>query len=229
MRLVRLQFKKFSQLSDIKADIQQGWCAGVTALVSHHAGAYSPEDGVGDRQWALNAFTTISTVLDNINNKSVTVTTENLQQYLGTVDMRTVENVCGSIHSAEYNGRGCKVLLSVSAWVPLLGHAYCLWDNKWPVNHVGYLARVGNYMLLFDPNYGLGLFQITDTQPLTLSELTSAVMDLAWAGSAWNYYMSYTSAIAVIDEDALRLRISNTMLRQVRELSEAASRFEMRS
>lgn len=226
MRLVRLQFKSFSQGSDIKADIRQGWCAGVTALVSHTAGSPSVEDGLDDQAWAIQAFKKIGAVLDGINNKSVLITTESLQGLLGKV--KTKEDVCGKIHQATFNGRECKVLMSTTFWVPLLGYVSYAWQSKWVINHVGYLIRSGSYMLIFDPNYGLGLFQITDSQPLTLTNLTNAIMGLAWAQSAASYYLSTTAAVAVIDEDSLGLRISDSMEQKARELSEMAKHFNFR-
>jgi hypothetical protein len=175
--------------------------------------------------WVQHTFQTISALLDNINRKAITVVTQDLQKMLGSVDMRTVENVCGKIHQADFNGRECKVLLSTTGWVPLVGYISYVWQSEWVVNHVGYLVRAGTHMLLFDPNYGLGLFQITDDQPLTLKNLTDAVRGLAWAHSVSAYYLSTTAAIAVIDEDSLRLRVSHSLEEKVRSLSEMAQRF----
>jgi hypothetical protein len=173
-------------------------------------------------------YQAISTLLDKINNKSVTVTTERLQNLMGRLDSRDVKNVCGEIHDDSFNGRGCKVLLSTHFWVPVVGWASYVWESKWVINHVGYLVRAGTDMLIFDPNYGLGWFAIRDTQPLTLQDLTTAVMGLAWAAGFWTYYLSTTAAIAVIDEDALGLRPSNSLLEQSRQLSEAAEKFNAR-
>lgn len=225
MKLVRRQFKAFSQGSDINADINQGWCAGVTALVSEEAGSYSIEQGLTTGQWAQNAYERISAALDNINSQASLSATGALQRHLGKV--KDEKDVCGKIHEADFNGRGCKILLSATGWLPLVGYISYVWNSKWVVNHIGYLVRAGNSMLIFDPNYGLGLFEITDKQPLTLKDLTNAVMNLAWASSVEYYYTSYTTALAVIDEDSMGARFSYDMIHQVDELIEEAKKWNV--
>ncbi|HEX8411619.1 MAG TPA: hypothetical protein VF883_22400 [Thermoanaerobaculia bacterium] len=226
MRLVRLQFKAFSQGTDITADIRQGWCAGVTSLVSNAGGSYSVESGQTRTDWIQQAYRQISALLDRINNHAVTVAAKSLQNLLGRVDMRSVENVCVNIHQDRFDGRECKVLLSATSWVPVVGYVSYVWQSEWVVNHAGYLVRAGNHMLIFDPNYGLGLFQITDNQPLTLKKLTDAIMGLAWASGYLTYYMSTTAAVAVVDEDGFGVRISANMEDQVRALSDMGRRFQ---
>jgi hypothetical protein len=225
MKLVCLHFKAFAQSSDIKADIKQGWCAGITALVSATAGSHSIEDGLSDEAWALAAFKRIGRKLDGINSKSNISAAESLQLHLGKVDMKSVDDVCGEIHNPSFDGRECKVLLSLSSWVPLIGYASYVWNSKWVVNHIGYIIRTGKYMLIFDPNYGLGMFEITDSQPLTLKDLTNAVMGLAWSGSAADYYFSYTAAIAVVDEDFLGLRPTVKQSQIYKNLSEFSKKY----
>ncbi len=219
MKLTIQRFKKFSQSSDIKADIGKGWCAGVTAVISDRIGAYSLELGGSKAEWLSDAFHQIEEVLDNINQGAVRNEAQLAQGWMGRVADQN--DVCGSIHTDEFDGRPCKILLSTGGWIPALGYIGHAFIN-WNVNHIGLLLRAGNHMIIMDPNYGAGLFSIDDNQTLTLDNLTKAIRQLAWKHSYNLYYFSTTYAIRVIDQDAYGLRFS-------RDTEEKADRLKQMS
>lgn len=223
MKLVLEQFVAFSQGTSIKADIKGGWCAGVTALVSNAVGGYSPEVGYGDsEQWLLkHAFEQAKLTLAGIN--SSLKITESLQSMLGKI--KDKHDVCGSLHLPKFDGRGCKVLLSLANWVPLFGYVSYAWQSKWLTNHIGYILRGGTKLMIFEPNYGIGIFAIQDDKALTLNEITKAIGTLAWSNSAAYYCLSYTVATTVIDEDALGMRVSHDLLDRARSLVEESKQF----
>lgn len=224
MKLKQLQFKTFSQGADIKADIGNGWCAGITGLVSIAAGVRDEEANESFQEWAVAAYGRIGNLLDDIaGKKKIVEAAEGLQIMLRKV--ADEDNIVGSLHAKEYDGRGCKVLLSTVAWFPVLGYVSYLWKWDWSTNHVGYIARGGKRLIVFDPNYGVGLYSIDDDKPLTIDEVTTVVRELAWSRSAASYYLSNVSAMAVIDEDALRIRPSVATLDKVQRLLEESKKF----
>ncbi|MDP9785156.1 hypothetical protein [Pseudomonas fluorescens] len=222
MKLRITQFAPFDQVKDIKADIKGGWCAGVTAMVGAAVGAYDVEGQPDFGHWVEHvAFVRAKAALLKIN--SSLNTAETLQAVLGRY--QTTRDVCGDLHKPEYEARGCKVLLSLSGWFPVLGYASYLKNSKWLTNHIGYIIRGGDKLVLFDPNYGIGLFTIEDALPLNLNELTKAIGILAWKSGLSSYLLSYTAAISVVDEDPLQLRLSNDTEQKARALRELSGRF----
>jgi hypothetical protein len=196
MRLRLIKSRAFSQSSDIPADIKNGWCAGVTAMVGKAVGDWGIESGLPAGRWVEeNAYWAVEKVLDGIG--SHLKTTETLQAYLRRLEQSG--DVCADIHRDEFNGRGCKVVMSSCEWIPALGYLSYLRSRTWNSNHIGFLVRGGNRLLLMDPNYGVGVFDVDDTA-LQLNDVTAAIGDLAWANSMAHYFLTSTRATAVIDE-----------------------------
>jgi hypothetical protein len=222
MKLRITQFAAFDQGKNIKADIKGGWCAGVTAMVSRAVGNYDVEQQPDYAHWIEHtAFKKAKAALEGINSKLEV--TETLQAMLGKYEK--TKDVCGDLHKPQFEARGCKVLLSLSGWFPLLGYASYLKNSKWLTNHIGYIIKGGDKLVLFDPNYGVGLFTIEDLTPLNLNELSKAIAILAWKSGLSNYLLSYTTAISVVDEDSLQLRLSVDMEQKTKALSEAVGSF----
>lgn len=234
MKLTLEKFHKFSQGENIKADIKGGWCAGVTGLVSEGIGSYSLEDGYDSaEQWLTqNAFERAKGILDRINDR--TQITQTLQSYLGRVSNE--RDVTHEIHLDKFDGRTCKVLMSVAGWIPVLStpinftlavgdYIFKTKYSKWHTNHVGVIVRGGTRLMLLEPNYGLGLFKINDTAALTLANITTAIATLAWQHSYSSYYGSCSMAIATLDESGLRGRVELDLLERAQALSEAAKYF----
>jgi len=222
MKLRIIKFAAFDQGKDIKADIKGGWCAGVTAIVSSAVGTYDVEGQPAYGHWIEHtAFEKAKAALLGINSKLQA--TESLQAVLGRY--QRTPDVCGDLHKPQFEARGCKVLLSLAGWFPVLGYASYLKSSKWLTNHIGYIIRGGDRLVLLDPNYGVGLFAIEDALPLTLSELTKAVGMLAWKSGYSSYLLSYTAAIAVVDEDALQVRLSSATMEKAQALADFSSRF----
>ncbi len=222
MRLRITQFAAFDQGKDIKADIKGGWCAGVTAMVSKAVGSYDLEGQPDYAHWIEHtAFKKAKETLSSINSKLEA--TETLQAVLGRY--QKTKDVCGDLHKPQFEARGCKVLLSLSGWFPLLGYASYLKNSKWLTNHIGYIIKGGDKLVLLDPNYGVGLFTIEDSTPLNLNELSKAIAILAWKSGLSNYLLSYTTAISVVDEDSLQLRLSVDTMQKAQALRELSSSF----
>lgn len=223
MNLESIETFTFSQSDDIDADIKNGWCAGVTALVAQNVGRWSEELGVTSGDWVVgDAFDTLKSTLNGINNQKGL--TQDLQTLLGTV--RNKADVTDKLHKHDFNGRGCKVLLSVGQAPPLIGKACAmLWDDKWKINHIGFIVRGDDKLLLFDPNYGAGTFHIRDDMPLTLADLSTALGVLSWGHNASCYYLSNTKPISVIDAGALDLRFTVAEMNRLSELEAFANRF----
>ncbi|MBX8592986.1 hypothetical protein K5D56_26820, partial [Pseudomonas cichorii] len=146
MKLTLEKFHKFSQGENIKADLKGGWCAGVTGLVSNEIGSFNLEDGYANAEkWLIqSAFERAKGMVDRINER--TQITERLQSYLGRVS--NSRDVTQEIHLDKFNGRTCKVLMSVSDWIPVLStpinFTLAVGDaifktkySKWQTNHVG--------------------------------------------------------------------------------------------
>jgi hypothetical protein len=215
MKLTLSKSQAFSQGKNIEANIKGGWCAGITAVVSRKVGDHSLEIGLSTQDWVEGfAYDKVISTLKNIN--SISDETHKLQIFLGKVKDKS--DVCSDIHTDDYDGRSCKILLSLCSWLPIVGYASYVWNRKWIVNHIGLVVRGGNSLLIFDPNYGVGLFSISDNQPLSLSDLTKAIGELAWLQSAEAYYLSYTTATAVIDAGPLDLRTSIAMKKRIESL-----------
>lgn len=222
MKLRITQFAPFDQGKDIDADIKGEWCAGVTAMVGVAVGSYDVEEQPDFGHWVEHvAFVRAKAALLKIN--SSLNTAETLQAVLGRYEK--TRDVCGELHTSKFEVRGCKVLLSLSRWFPVLGYASYLKNAKWLTNHIGYIIRGADKLVLFDPNYGIGLFIIEDALPLNLNELTKAIGILAWKSGLSSYLLSYTAAISVVDEDPLQLRLSNDSEEKARALGEFRSRF----
>lgn len=223
MELKLAKFEKFNQAKDVKADIKNGWCAGLTALVGQQVGDWIPETGSAGEWVAGRAFDTVVATLKKVN--ANTWFTQSLQQELANpVNMG---NVCGELHKEEYNGRSCKVAMSAHAWVPGIGFLSYAWQWDWKENHVGFIVRGDHYLLLFEPNYGVGLFMIMKAGQLTLTQLTSAIHALAWQYDGKTYFTTNTRALRVFDEDARRLRVSYDTDEKMQALFNAAKTFNV--
>ena len=234
LTLLNDMFYAFSQADDIKADIKNGWCAGVTAKVSFCVSDFSPESGYGSaEEWLTKyAFARAKQSLQEINKDTNIV--GSLQNMLSRiVDKR---DVTSDIHFPKFDGRTCKVVLSVAAWLPIISpginYALMLGDmgfgtqySKWRANHVGLIVRGGRKLMLFDPNYGLGVFAIGDNAPLTLGDITAAVGILAWNHSYTAYYGSKCMAIGTMDESGLNERVDFDLIERADELVRASRNF----
>jgi hypothetical protein len=222
MKLTLTAFTAFSQGGDIKADIKGGWCAGLTGLVSEEVGQW--DSGLGSAgDWVANvAYKTVTDTLSKINR--LTDIAESLQGYLRSVQDKI--DVSAQIHKSAFNGRGCKVLLCAGRWFPLFGYVSYYWQSKWQTNHVGYIVRGDDKLLLFDPNYGTGVFSITDSAPLTLADVNGAINTLAWKSGFEPYLMSSTVAKAVIDEGGFRTRFSVETMDNLSQLVEFAKKYQ---
>ncbi|MBV8627791.1 MAG: hypothetical protein JO371_07975 [Paraburkholderia sp.] len=236
MRLTLLNdmFYAFSQADDIKADIKNGWCAGVTAKVSFWVGSFSAELGYGStEEWLTKyAYVKAKQSLQEINKDTHVV--GSLQTMLSRITDK--RDVTSEIHLPKFDGRTCKVALSVAAWLPIISpginYALMLGDmgfgthySKWNANHIGLIVRGGRRLMLFDPNYGLGVFAIGDDAPLTLGDITAAVGMLAWNHSLTAYYGSKCMAIGTMDESGLNERVELDLIERVDDLVRASKNF----
>ena len=238
IKLTLEAFQGFSQGADIDAELKGGWCAGITAAIGH-AITSDPEGGyTTSEDWLVAAYNSARARLVRLaaehQHSRELATVENLQRYLAQAKDR--EDVCDQIHTPAFDRRQCRVALSVADWVPVISgpvnYMLALGDyvfktkwSLWRTNHVGLLVRGGSKLLLFDPNYGLGRFNIDDDQPLTLADVTKAIATLAWKHSYSAYLGSCTVAIAVLDEDPFAMRPSLNMMSRLDALTEAAKRW----
>lgn len=212
-------FKAFSQGNDIEADLRGGWCAGLTALASAELGPFDKHQ-TGEA-WAKTGFKKVSNLLDKkIQQKDIQAQTQTFQRMLEKLDPE-IDDVTSDIHSSDFNCRPCKILISACAWVPVLGYLSYAWSRTWKINHVGLIARGGNKLLIFEPNYGVGLFTIGDTKALSLDELTKALHRLAWMNGYGAYYGANVAAMAVIDQDAFKHRFSKKDTNKIEDLLKA--------
>jgi hypothetical protein len=241
MQLTLEAFHAFSQGDDIRADIKGGWCAGMTAQIGL-AIPHKLEGGYTTNEaWLDAAFDSAKTRLERLaaelGDSQALGQTHTLQNLLAKAN--DLPDVCGQIHQPAFNGRQCRVAMSVADWWPAVSgpvnYMLALGDyvfstkwSKWRANHVGLLARGGNKLLLFDPNYGLGRFRIGDTLPLTLADITKAIATLAWKQSYSAYLGSCTVAIAVFDEDGAGLGVSVAQEEKLQELMDGVRAFRIK-
>ena len=126
-------------------------------------GDWSAELGQTAQDWVEKvAFLCIQKSLKNINHS--TDATSSLQDLLERLEKKL--DISGQINTKSFNGRCCLVTLSGCSWMPLFGFVSGARQSKWLTNYVGLLVRGGTTLLLFDPNYGVGLFRIGDNAPL---------------------------------------------------------------
>ncbi|NHZ67007.1 hypothetical protein [Massilia genomosp. 1] len=240
MQLALEEFHAFSQGNDIKAELKNGWCAGITAAIGgvipnmQEGGYAQPED------WLVAAYGCARKALLSLaaqgKDSRQLADVEGLQHFLAQAKDST--DICDQIHTAAFNARVCRVAMSVADWVPasvsgpvtyMLALGDAVFKTKWSIwraNHVGLLVRGGTKLLLFDPNYGLGRFRICDERPLTLAEVTKAIATLAWKKGYSASFGNCTVAIAVLDEDPFALRFSHAQMAQVDALSDAGRLFQ---
>lgn len=240
MQLTLEAFHAFSQGENIKADIKGGWCAGMTAqigLAIPHGveGGYTTSEA-----WLEAAFASAKRRLERLaaelHGSQALGQTQTLQQLLARA--QSLPDVCSRIGEPAFDRRQCRLAMSVADWWPAVSgpvnfmlslgdYVFKTKWSKWQANHVGLLARGGKKLLLFDPNYGLGQFQIGDDLPLTLADLTKAIATLAWKQSYSAYLGSCTVAIAVFDEDGLGLGIPVAQEEAVQRLMEGMQAFRV--